>query len=48
MVKDKASDGKRLAKNTILLYGRTFLIMAISLFTSRVVLNTLGIDNYGI
>ena len=48
MVKDTASDGKRLAKNTILLYGRTFLIMAISLFTSRVVLNTLGIDNYGI
>lgn len=48
MVKDTASDGKRLAKNTILLYGRTFLIMTISLFTSRVVLNTLGIDNYGI
>ena len=42
------SNNKRIAKNTILLYGRMFLIMAVSLFTSRVVLNTLGVEDYGI
>ena len=42
------SQSKRLAKNTIMLYMRTFLIMAISLFTSRVILNALGIEDYGI
>lgn len=43
-----ASDGKRLTKNTILLYGRTLLVMLISLYTSRVVLKALGVDDYGI
>lgn len=42
------SDNKRIAKNTLLLYFRMIFIMAIQLFTSRVVLNTLGIDDYGI
>lgn len=45
---DSASNNKRIAKNTLLLYGRMLLIMAVSLFTSRVVLNTLGIEDYGI
>lgn len=39
---------KRIAKNTLLLYFRMFLLMAISLYTSRVVLQTLGIEDYGI
>ena len=43
-----ASDSKRLAKNTILLYGRTLLVMLITLYTSRVVINALGVDDYGI
>ena len=43
-----ASNNKRIAKNTLLLYGRMLLIMAVSLFTSRVVLNTLGVEDYGI
>lgn len=43
-----SQDNKRLAKNTILLYFRTLLIMFVSLYTSRVVLNTLGVDDYGI
>lgn len=43
-----ASDSKRLAKNTTLLYVRTLLVMLISLYTSRVVLNALGVDDYGI
>lgn len=46
--KIKAHDNKRLAKNTLLLYGRTILILFIGLFTSRVILNTLGVDDYGI
>lgn len=42
------ASNKRIAKNTILLYVRTFFVMLISLFTSRVVLRTLGVDDYGI
>ena len=41
-------NNKRIAKNTILLYIRMFFIMSTQLFTSRVVLNTLGIEDYGI
>lgn len=39
---------KRIAKNTLLLYFRMFLLMAISLYTSRVVLQALGVEDYGI
>lgn len=38
----------RIAKNTLLLYMRTLLIMLITLYTSREVLNTLGVEDYGI
>ncbi len=41
-------DNKRIAKNTLMLYGRTLLVMIVSLFTSRVTLQALGVDNYGI
>ena len=43
-----SSSNKRIAKNTLLLYLRQFVILAISLYTSRVVLATLGISDYGI
>lgn len=39
---------KQIAKNTIMLYIRTLLIMAVSLYTIRIVLKTLGIEDYGI
>lgn len=39
---------KRIAKNTILLYIRTLVTMCISLYTSRVVLDVLGVQDYGI
>ncbi len=39
---------KRIAKNTFLLYVRMLFTMAVSLYTSRVVLNTLGIEDYGL
>lgn len=41
-------DNKKIAKNTIVLYMRQILIMLISLYTSRVILQTLGADDYGI
>ena len=39
---------KRILRNTLFLYGRMLLIMAASLYTSRVVLNALGIVDFGI
>lgn len=45
---DTSLNNKRIAKNTILLYGRMLLLMAISLFTSRVILNVLGVVDYGV
>jgi O-antigen/teichoic acid export membrane protein len=41
-------NNKRIAKNTLLLYTRMFLVMAISLYTVRVVLNALGEVDYGV
>lgn len=41
-------NNKRIAKNTLLLYVRMFLLMLISLYTSRVILGVLGIEDYGI
>lgn len=38
----------QIAKNTLMLYLRMFLMMCISLYTSRVVLSVLGVDDYGI
>lgn len=37
-------NNKRIAKNTLLLYFRMFFIMAVTLFTSRVVLSALGVE----
>jgi O-antigen/teichoic acid export membrane protein len=42
------SNNKRIAKNTLLLYFRMLLMMGVSLYTVRVVLNTLGAVDYGI
>ena len=44
----KTTNKKRLAKNTLFLYIRMFVIMAISLITSRIVLKTLGEVDFGI
>ena len=45
---DASANNKRIAKNTLMLYFRMLFMMAVSLFTSRVVLNTLGVEDYGI
>ena len=42
------SNNKRIAKNTIMLYTRMLLIMAVTLYTSRVVLEVLGVEDFGI
>lgn len=39
---------KRIAKNTGILYMRMIFLMLIGLYTSRVILQALGVDNYGI
>lgn len=48
MAEEAISNNKRIAKNTIMLYIRMLLSMVVSLYTSRVVLNTLGVEDYGI
>lgn len=44
----RAENNKRIAKNTLLLYVRMAIVMLISLYTSRVVLETLGVEDFGI
>lgn len=42
------TDNRRIAKNTMFLYFRMMLIMGVALFTSRIVLRNLGIEDFGI
>ncbi|TWR28010.1 lipopolysaccharide biosynthesis protein [Mucilaginibacter achroorhodeus] len=42
------STNKKIAKNTLVLYVRMLLSMLVTLFTSRVVLNALGVQDFGI
>jgi len=42
------TNNKRIAKNTIYLYVRMFFVLIVSLYTSRVVLNTLGVSDFGV
>ena len=48
MSNQSSDNNTRIAKNTLLLYVRMLFTMAVSLFTSRVILNTLGVEDYGI
>lgn len=41
-------NNKRVAKNTLLLYIRMFVYMIVSLYTSRIVLKSLGVEDFGI
>ncbi len=45
---NQPSNNKRIAKNTLMLYIRMLLSMVVSLYTSRVVLEVLGVEDYGI
>lgn len=42
------SSNRRIAKNTLLLYLRMIVVMLVSLYTSRLVLAALGVEDYGI
>ena len=43
-----SADNKRIAKNTFLLYLRMLFNMVVSLYTSRIILKILGVDDFGI
>lgn len=43
-----SEENRRIAKNTMMLYGRMGLMMIISFFTARITLEALGVENYGI
>ena len=42
------SSNNRIAKNTILLYLRSIIVMVISVYSSRVLLHTLGVEDFGL
>ncbi len=44
----QTDNNKRIAKNTLFLYIRMFLMMGVTLYTSRVILQTLGVEDFGI
>ena len=48
MSTETSNNNKRIAKNTLLLYFRMLLTLVVSLYTSRVVLGALGVEDYGI
>lgn len=49
MIMDNSTHkGSRIAKNTLMLYVRMFILMLVGLYTSRVVLATLGESDFGI
>lgn len=43
-----AENNKRIARNTLVLYVRMFITLAVTLYTSRVVLAALGVEDFGI
>lgn len=48
MPQNISQNNKRIAKNTLALYFRTFITMIVGLYTGRIMLQALGIDDYGI
>lgn len=45
---DTSTNNKRIVKNTLFLYFRQFLTMAVAIYTSRIVLKVLGVVDYGV
>ena len=45
---EQISNNKRIAKNTVMLYIRMLLTMAVTLYSSRVILQSLGVEDFGI
>ncbi len=45
---DNTQNNKRIAKNTAFLYIRMIIVLLVSIYTTRVVLNTLGVTDFGV
>lgn len=45
---DTVTNNKRIAKNTLMLYIRMLFLMVVNLYTSRVILQALGVEDYGV
>jgi len=45
---DQSANNKRIAKNTVFLYIRMLFVMLVTLYTTRVVLRVLGVEDYGV
>ena len=45
---DISDSSSRIARNTVMLYFRMLLMLFVGLYTSRVILRSLGVDDYGI
>ena len=48
MTIQSSDNDKLIAKNTLLLYFHMLFIMVVSLYTSRVIFNALGVKDFGI
>ena len=48
MSESTSANNRRIAKNTIYLYSRSIIVMIVSIYTSRIVLQALGVDDYGV
>lgn len=48
MPQDNTANNKRIAKNTMFMYFRMAITMLVGLYTSRVILQVLGVDDYGL
>lgn len=48
MSTQSSNNNKRIAKKTLLLYFRMLFMMVMSLYMCRVILNALGVENFGI
>ncbi|MES5133100.1 lipopolysaccharide biosynthesis protein [Hoylesella timonensis] len=46
-MENQQHNSKRIAKNTAIMYIRMFVMLLIGLYTSRVILQTLGVSDYG-
>lgn len=47
-MQDRNKNNSRIARNTLVLYVRMALLLLVGLYTSRVILNALGVSDYGI
>lgn len=45
---NQTENTKRIAKNTLFLYGRMLFSMLVSLYTSRAILHALGVEDFGV